>query len=183
MCLIIPAAADASNTDLTHKVVGGSIVHNTRCAFETKAIHLQKCMVTLFCFLLTCCYQWVTCMHPLLQPKKCSQHLCSLHSVLSACLPAHCYMPQENDIILCDGECMRAFHACCVQPPLTQAELEKDDAWLCPACTCKVCTFFPAFPLHWFGLLQQPPAVNVVSDCTDAAVLCATSLFCTLQHS
>lgn len=44
----------------------------------------------------------------------------------------------ENDIILCDGACNRAFHQFCLDPPLRTEDIPQgDDGWLCPACDCK----------------------------------------------
>ena len=45
---------------------------------------------------------------------------------------------QENDIILCDGNCRRAYHEKCLEPPLDAASLPEDEGWLCPACDAKV---------------------------------------------
>lgn len=46
---------------------------------------------------------------------------------------------QDNDIILCDGDCHRAYHEKCVEPPLNASTLPEDEGWLCPACDAKVC--------------------------------------------
>eukprot|EP00250_Pteridium_aquilinum_P008951 c18331_g1_i1 orf=75-1646(-) len=44
----------------------------------------------------------------------------------------------ENDIILCDGSCNRAFHQFCLDPPLRTEDIPPgDDGWLCPACDSK----------------------------------------------
>ncbi|WOL19664.1 homeobox protein HOX1A [Canna indica] len=44
----------------------------------------------------------------------------------------------DNDIILCDGSCNRAFHQKCLNPPLLTHEIPPgDQGWLCPACDCK----------------------------------------------
>ncbi len=45
---------------------------------------------------------------------------------------------QDNDIILCDGACRRAYHERCLDPPLDAAALPEDEGWLCPACDAKV---------------------------------------------
>lgn len=45
---------------------------------------------------------------------------------------------QDNDIILCDGACHRAYHERCLEPVLDAAALPEDDGWLCPACDAKV---------------------------------------------
>eukprot|EP00798_Chlamydomonas_sp_ICE-L_P011453 gene11453-34163_t len=39
----------------------------------------------------------------------------------------------DNDIILCDGSCNRAYHEKCFDPPLVAADLPEDEGWLCPA--------------------------------------------------
>ncbi|KAK4744964.1 hypothetical protein SAY87_011276 [Trapa incisa] len=45
----------------------------------------------------------------------------------------------DNDIILCDGACVRGFHQFCLEPPLLKEDIPPDDeGWLCPACDCKV---------------------------------------------
>ncbi|KAH7315157.1 hypothetical protein KP509_21G036500 [Ceratopteris richardii] len=44
----------------------------------------------------------------------------------------------ENDIILCDGACNRAFHQYCLDPPLRTEDIPPgDDGWLCPVCDSK----------------------------------------------
>lgn len=45
---------------------------------------------------------------------------------------------QDNDIVLCDGPCNRAYHCKCLVPPLDVASLPEDEGWLCPACDRKV---------------------------------------------
>lgn len=46
----------------------------------------------------------------------------------------------DNDIIMCDGMCDRAYHMKCVFPPLDASVLEddSDEGWLCPACDRKI---------------------------------------------
>lgn len=44
----------------------------------------------------------------------------------------------DNDIILCDGPCNRAYHECCLSPRIRAGELPEDEGWLCPACDAKV---------------------------------------------
>ena len=46
-------------------------------------------------------------------------------------------MVQDNDIILCDGPCNRAYHTQCLVPPVNAEELPEDEGWLCPACDRK----------------------------------------------
>lgn len=44
----------------------------------------------------------------------------------------------DNDIILCDGACNRAFHQFCLQPPLRTEDIPPgEEGWLCPVCDCK----------------------------------------------
>jgi len=43
----------------------------------------------------------------------------------------------DNDIILCDGPCSRAYHERCLDPPIRAAELPEEEGWLCPACDAK----------------------------------------------
>lgn len=60
-------------------------------------------------------------------------------------MPDHCARVtwvcalQDNDIVLCDGECGRAYHEQCLQPRIHASELPEDEGWLCHACDAKVC--------------------------------------------
>lgn len=54
-------------------------------------------------------------------------------------------MCQENDIILCDGNCCRAYHEKCLEPPQDITSLPEDEGWLCPACDAKAS---PSGPDH-----------------------------------
>ena len=45
---------------------------------------------------------------------------------------------QDNDIILCDGPCNRAYHVRCLVPPVDPEALPEEEGWLCPACDHKV---------------------------------------------
>ncbi|XRB08401.1 PHD-type domain-containing protein [Pycnococcus provasolii] len=58
--------------------------------------------------------------------------------ICSVCCSGEC--DDDNDIIMCDGECDRAYHMRCLDPPLTPDDLPKAelDGWLCPACDCWV---------------------------------------------
>lgn len=44
----------------------------------------------------------------------------------------------DNDIVLCDGPCNRAYHCNCLVPALDINLLNEDEGWLCPACDHKV---------------------------------------------
>ena len=44
----------------------------------------------------------------------------------------------DNDIILCDGFCDRAYHLKCVVPIVDLSKLDDDEGWLCPACDRKI---------------------------------------------
>ncbi|KAG2249607.1 hypothetical protein Bca52824_089235, partial [Brassica carinata] len=45
----------------------------------------------------------------------------------------------DNDIILCDGTCNRAFHQKCLDPPLeTESIPPGDQGWFCKFCDCKI---------------------------------------------
>ncbi|WIA30444.1 hypothetical protein OEZ86_000528 [Tetradesmus obliquus] len=44
----------------------------------------------------------------------------------------------DNDLVLCDGPCSRAFHECCLSPRLVAADIPEDEGWLCPACDAKM---------------------------------------------
>eukprot|EP00242_Pyramimonas_sp_CCMP2087_P012983 CAMPEP_0198208838 /NCGR_PEP_ID=MMETSP1445-20131203/12181_1 /TAXON_ID=36898 /ORGANISM="Pyramimonas sp., Strain CCMP2087" /LENGTH=212 /DNA_ID=CAMNT_0043882395 /DNA_START=29 /DNA_END=667 /DNA_ORIENTATION=+ len=44
----------------------------------------------------------------------------------------------DNDILLCDGSCNRAYHQRCLTPHLLTADIpEGDEGWLCPSCDMK----------------------------------------------
>lgn len=43
----------------------------------------------------------------------------------------------DNDILLCDGPCQRAYHQMCVSPPVKSSDIPPgDDDWYCPQCLC-----------------------------------------------
>ncbi|KAK7303935.1 hypothetical protein RJT34_14859 [Clitoria ternatea] len=45
----------------------------------------------------------------------------------------------DNDIILCDGTCNRAFHQKCLNPPLLTENIPPgDQGWFCKFCECKI---------------------------------------------
>ncbi|KAK7281173.1 hypothetical protein RIF29_08920 [Crotalaria pallida] len=45
----------------------------------------------------------------------------------------------DNDIILCDGTCNRAFHQRCLDPPLDTENIPPEDqGWFCKFCECKI---------------------------------------------
>ncbi|KAL4521386.1 hypothetical protein Ndes2437B_g08023 [Nannochloris sp. 'desiccata'] len=44
----------------------------------------------------------------------------------------------DNDIILCDGHCNRAYHVKCLIPPVDPETLPEDEGWLCPSCDRKI---------------------------------------------
>ena len=48
---------------------------------------------------------------------------------------------QDNDIVLCDGDCNRGYHEQCLQPRIHAGQLPEDEGWLCPACDAKVTHF------------------------------------------
>ena len=59
------------------------------------------------------------------------------HIICSKCQGQEC--DDDNDIILCDGPCDRAYHFKCLDPPITDpSSLPEDDGWLCHACDRKV---------------------------------------------
>ncbi|QHO11601.1 Pathogenesis-related homeodomain protein [Arachis hypogaea] len=55
---------------------------------------------------------------------------------------AKCKLPEafpDNDIILCDGTCNRAFHQRCLDPPLDTENIPPgDQCWFCKFCECKM---------------------------------------------
>ncbi|KAL0022420.1 hypothetical protein WJX77_010601 [Trebouxia sp. C0004] len=44
---------------------------------------------------------------------------------------------EDNDIVLCDGDCNRGYHEQCLQPRIHAADLPEEEGWLCPACDAK----------------------------------------------
>ena len=45
----------------------------------------------------------------------------------------------DDDILLCDGFCDRAYHQSCVVPPVANEDIPPDDeGWLCPLCDARV---------------------------------------------
>lgn len=70
---------------------------------------------------------------------------------------------QENDIILCDGNCRRAYHEKCLDPPLIASALPEDEGWLCPACDAKVSFQLLHHQAQQFsGFVTAPgPAFNI----------------------
>ncbi|KAE8713828.1 Pathoproteinsis-related homeodomain protein [Hibiscus syriacus] len=45
----------------------------------------------------------------------------------------------DNDIVLCDGTCNRAFHQKCLDPPLDTENIPPgDQGWFCKFCDCKM---------------------------------------------
>ena len=56
---------------------------------------------------------------------------------------------QENDVVLCDGPCNRAYHFWCVRPLLQEADLNDDEGWLCPGCDAKVTAAHGFFLIGW----------------------------------
>ena len=63
---------------------------------------------------------------------------------------------QENDIILCDGNCRRAYHEKCLEPSLDASALPEDEGWLCPACDAKVTSACICLSSH----LSVPSAIQ-----------------------
>lgn len=46
---------------------------------------------------------------------------------------------EDDDILLCDGFCDRAYHQSCVNPPVKDEDIPPDDeGWLCPRCDARV---------------------------------------------
>lgn len=45
----------------------------------------------------------------------------------------------DDDILLCDGFCDRAYHQSCVTPPVLAEDIPpEDEGWLCPRCDARV---------------------------------------------
>lgn len=77
--------------------------------------------------------------------QQISQHLACVFGHGTTPAPSGRPWLQDNDIILCDGECNRAYHFLCVDPPVDPSALGEDEdaTWYCPACAAKVgsCNF------------------------------------------
>ena len=68
----------------------------------------------------------------------------------------------NNDILLCDGLCGRAYHAQCLEPPLSAEELavvlaaDEDEDWFCHQCDA-ILTCLDAVNDHEFGPRAPEP--------------------------
>ncbi|XP_010447786.1 PREDICTED: pathogenesis-related homeodomain protein-like isoform X2 [Camelina sativa] len=82
----------------------------------------------------------------------------------------------DNDIILCDGTCNRAFHQKCLDPPLeTESIPPGDQGWFCKLCDCKmeiidtmnaqIGTHFPA-DSNWQDIFKEEASLPIGSEAT-----------------
>ncbi|XP_010438239.1 PREDICTED: pathogenesis-related homeodomain protein [Camelina sativa] len=82
----------------------------------------------------------------------------------------------DNDIILCDGTCNRAFHQKCLDPPLeTESIPPGDQGWFCKFCDCKmeiidtmnaqIGTHFPA-DSNWQDIFKEEASLPIGSKAT-----------------
>ncbi|CAH2077525.1 unnamed protein product [Thlaspi arvense] len=82
----------------------------------------------------------------------------------------------DNDIILCDGTCNRAFHQKCLDPPLeTESIPPGDQGWFCKFCDCKmeiidtmnaqIGTHFPADSI-WQDIFNEEASLPIGSEGT-----------------
>lgn len=79
----------------------------------------------------------------------------------------------DNDIVLCDGPCDRAYHLRCNVPPLTPADIpdDEDEGWLCGACDVKcevVWMINAAFDLSY---TLETPWQSVFPDAADGVAV------------
>ncbi|ESQ54237.1 hypothetical protein EUTSA_v10024489mg [Eutrema salsugineum] len=83
---------------------------------------------------------------------------------------------QDNDIILCDGTCNRAFHQKCLDPPLeTESIPPGDQGWFCKYCDCKmeiidtmnaqIGTHFPV-DSNWQDIFNEEASLPIGSEAT-----------------
>ena len=81
----------------------------------------------------------------------------------------------DDDILLCDGFCDRAFHQSCVQPPVAAEDIpEGDEGWLCPLCDARVDTFYTinndfdleldAAKASWVDVFADEAAANAAGE-------------------
>ncbi|KAG7622305.1 Zinc finger FYVE/PHD-type [Arabidopsis suecica] len=82
----------------------------------------------------------------------------------------------DNDIILCDGTCNRAFHQKCLDPPLeTESIPPGDQGWFCKFCDCKIeiidtmnaqiGTHFPV-DSNWQDIFNEEASLPIGSEAT-----------------
>ncbi|EOA16046.1 hypothetical protein CARUB_v10004175mg [Capsella rubella] len=80
----------------------------------------------------------------------------------------------ENDIILCDGTCNRAFHQKCLDPPLETENIPPgDQGWFCKVCDCKmeiidtmnaqIGTHFPE-DSNWQDIFKEEASLPIGSE-------------------
>ncbi|GAA0173353.1 chromatin/chromatin-binding, or -regulatory protein [Lithospermum erythrorhizon] len=59
------------------------------------------------------------------------------HIICAKCMSLEAF--PDNDIILCDGTCNRAFHQNCLDPPLKTENIPPgDEGWFCKLCKTKI---------------------------------------------
>ncbi|KAL1210590.1 Pathogenesis-related homeodomain protein [Cardamine amara subsp. amara] len=82
----------------------------------------------------------------------------------------------DNDIILCDGTCNRAFHQKCLDPPLETENIPPgDQGWFCKFCDCKmeiidtmnaqIGTHFPVDSI-WQDIFKEEASLPIGSEAT-----------------
>ncbi|XP_010433046.1 PREDICTED: LOW QUALITY PROTEIN: pathogenesis-related homeodomain protein-like [Camelina sativa] len=82
----------------------------------------------------------------------------------------------DNDIILCDGTCNRAFHQKCLDPPLETESIPPGvQGWFCKFCDCKmeiidtmnaqIGTHFPA-DSNWQDIFKEEASLPIGSEAT-----------------
>ncbi|VVB11077.1 unnamed protein product [Arabis nemorensis] len=82
----------------------------------------------------------------------------------------------DNDIILCDGTCNRAFHQKCLDPPLETENIPPgDQGWFCKFCDCKmeiidtmnaqIGSHFPA-DSNWQDIFNEEASLPIGSEAT-----------------
>ena len=72
---------------------------------------------------------------------------------------------EDDDILLCDGFCDRAYHQSCVVPPVANEDIPPDDeGWLCPLCDARVDVIYVLNDEYDQDLGQKCVAEDVFKD-------------------
>lgn len=71
----------------------------------------------------------------------------------------------DDDILLCDGFCDRAYHQSCVVPPVRDDDIPpEDEGWLCPLCDARVDIIYVLNDEYEHDLSQKCVAEDVFRE-------------------
>jgi hypothetical protein len=71
----------------------------------------------------------------------------------------------DDDILLCDGFCDRAYHQSCVVPPVRDEDIPpEDEGWLCPLCDARVDIIYVLNDEYEHDLSQKCVAEDVFRE-------------------